>query len=381
MNEKLLHLKAFLLGGILLTLMFAGCVEEGKKIGKIEDVITTEVHLNQPSVLPDWKDGKYHDYHGTIQMLNDFNDKYPKLVDVFSIGKSVLGKDILCIKITNEDNNESKLSGLIDGCIHGNEWESSEACLYLSEYLLINFGNNETINNILNRTEIYIVPLVNPDGRQKDQRWNENGVDLNRNFDIHFGRLRGRSLRMGRLLGQKIPFVYIPNIVLLTNSGKQAFSEPETQAIHNLMMSLKYRGFSFYMNCHTAQHKIISPWIVFKPPFKITPQERNVLDYVERWVDTNTEYESTRVENKHKVFYTSGTAMDWCYKEFHIPSFIFKMLSKDYEPFMGKGRHDNLVHWMKTTLPVFMYLLVNIENLHQWKIPDVQPPLLQDDFQ
>ena len=42
---------------------------------------------------------------------------------------------------------------------------------------------------------------------------------------------------------------------------------------------------------------------------------------------------------------------------------------------MGQAKHDSLVHWMKTTLPVFMYLLVNIDNLHNWKTPDMQPPL------
>ena len=41
----------------------------------------------------------------------------------------------------------------------------------------------------------------------------------------------------------------------------------------------------------------------------------------------------------------------------------------------GGGKHDHLVHWMKTTLPVFMYLLVNIDNLREWKTPDIQPSL------
>jgi hypothetical protein len=54
------------------------------------------------------------------------------------------------------------------------------------------------------------------------------------------------------------------------------------------------------------------------------------------------------------------------------------MLSHDYEPWMGAGRHNHLVHWMNTTLPFFMYLLVNIENLHNWETPNIQP-LLPDD--
>ena len=52
-----------------------------------------------------------------------------------------------------------------------------------------------------------------------------------------------------------------------------------------------------------------------------------------------------------------------------------EILSEDYEMWMGQGKHDSLVHWMKTTLPVFMYLLVNIENLHNWETPDIQPSL------
>ncbi|GAG87506.1 unnamed protein product, partial [marine sediment metagenome] len=108
-------------------------------------------------------------------------------VNVFSIGESVLGRDIWCIRITNEKNNQAKLSCLIDGCIHGSEWEAGEACLYLAEYLLINFDKNETITNILNSSEIYIVPLVNPDGRQIDYRFNDNGIDLLKFFiTIHF---------------------------------------------------------------------------------------------------------------------------------------------------------------------------------------------------
>lgn len=71
----------------------------------------------------------------------------------------------------------------------------------------------------------------------------------------------------------------------------------------------------------------------------------------------------------------SGEETDWCFKEFCIPSFTFEILSADYEPFEGGGKHDNLVHWMQTTLPVFMYLLVNIDNLRLWRTPDIQPLL------
>jgi len=378
MNRKLTYTKALIISTIFLSLIFTGCVEKNKKVKETEETLMTEIQFDQPSILPDWIDGDYHDYYETTQMVNNFNDNFPHLIDVFSIGESVLGRDIWCIRITNENKNQEKLSCLIDGCIHGHEWEAGEACLYLAEYLLINFDSNLTIKNILNSSEVYIIPLVNPDGRQNDEMWlgNDNSVDLNRNFDIFFGRLRGHNLRLGKLFGRiKIPFIRFPPNKPYNwwrNCGRYAFSEPESQALRDLMKSLNHHDFSFYVNCHTATHEVITPWIVFKPPFEMKQKEKEVFKYVLDWVEENTEYGAYR-DGPGDV---GGVAMDWCFQEFRIPSFVFEILSLDYECFItGEVRHDHLVHWMTTTLPFFMYLLVNIDNLYNWKTPDIQPPL------
>ena len=369
MNKKLSIMIILYLTIILSFVAFSGCIEKEPISEKIKNTLNNEIQLDQPSFLPDWIDGDYHNYYGTMHLLNNFNTKFSDLADVFTIGKSVLGRDIECIKLTNEKIKQKKLSCLIDGCIHGSEWEAGEACLYLSEYLLINFGKNETVTNILNTTEIYIVPLLNPDGRQKDERFNENGIDLNRNFDIDFGRLRGHSFPLGKIFGRKIPFLSFPRLNLwFTNSGRRPFSEPETRAIRDLMLEIDNYDFSFYITCHTAVHNIISPWGAFKPPFEMTSQEKYIHNYVKDWVAENTEYEKTILGYK-----ASGTSTDWCFKEFRIPSFTFEILSKDYEPGNWGGKHDNLVHWMKTTLPFFLYLLVNIQNLNNWETPDIQP--------
>ena len=369
--KGLLGLKVIFLLVVLLAVNLAGCVQEKNHLqGYVE--VSPQVKLDEPSVLPNWKDDGYHDYYSTVQKLRGFNRMFPNLVDLFSIGKSVSGRDIWCMRLTNEGNKSVKLSCLIDGCIHGCEWEAGEAPLYLAEYLLINFGKNATVSSILNTTEVYIVPLVNPDGRENDERWNANGIDLNRNFDVDFGRLRGHVLPLGKIFGRiKIPVVSVPLLGLwFTNCGRYPFSEPETQAMRGLMENLASHNFSFYVNCHTAMHMVITPWNAFKPPFEIPSNEENVFNYVKKWVVENTEY-----EDKPMSYHASGTAIDWCFKEFHVPSFTFEILSKDYEPGSGHGKHDHLVHWMKTTLPFFLYLLVNIDNLHDWQVPDRQPPL------
>jgi len=380
MDKKLSQIIALFLCCILLIVTFSGCIEEKQKSEESKGTLLPEVKLDQPSVLPDWKDGEYHDYYGTIDVLNEFQIKYPNLVNVFSIGESVLGKNIWCIRITNEKNNKVKSSCLIDGCIHGQEWEGGEACLYLAEYLLINFDANKTITHILNSSEVYLIPLVNPDGRQDDNLYNDNGINLNRNFDIDFGRIIGGVIPLGKLFGRiKIPYIdtsrlhkWLPSIPdRLENCGRHPFSEPETQAMRDFIRELENNDFSFYVNCHTAWHSFGGPWDAFKPPFEIPKQEQYIFDYVTEWVVKNTEYE----KYKNLLSYTSGEACDWVFKEFRIPSFGFEILSQDYDSYTGGGKHDHLVHWMETTLPVFMYLLVNIDNLRLWRTPDIQPPL------
>jgi len=382
-NNRKTIIIVFLLTLILIFTVLTGCIDVVRK-KECKVTVDTQVEVDKASVLPDWKDGEYHEYFETTDLLYDLQIKYPDLVYVFSIGKSVLGREIWCIRITNEDNNQEKLSCLIDGCIHGCEWEAGEACLYLAEYLLINFDYNESVTKILNSTEVYIVPLLNPDGRQVDDRFNNNGIDLNRNFDVDFGRIRGGALRIGTILGKRV-FTYrtfprlhkwFPSFPLyLLNSGRRAFSEPESQAIRDLMYEINNNRFSFYVNCHTAVHNFATPWTSFKPPFEIPKKEENIYVFAREWVAENTEYENARMSFEGEEYYSSGTSMDWCYKEFRIPSFTFEILSQDYEPGASGGKHDSLTHWMKTTLPVFMYLLVNIENLHNWQTPDIEPLL------
>jgi Zinc carboxypeptidase len=383
MDKKVSYFVTFFICCILLTILFTGCINENQKPAVSTVIVIPEVKVNQPSILPNWTDGEYHDYHGTMKMLNGFNEKYPGLVKVFSIGKSVLGKDIWCIRITNEKSKDEKSSCLIDGCIHGEEWEAGEACLYLAEYLLINFDGNKTIAHILNSSEVYIVPLVNPDSRQDDSRYNDNGINLDRNFDIDFGRIRGSVFPLGKLFGRiKIPYIdtsrlhkWFPSFPdRLENCGRHPFSEPETQAMKNLMNELENNDFSFYLNIHTALHCIGFPWDAFEPPFEIPKHEQYIFDYVGEWVAENTEYEEYKKEI-NLIYKMSGGAADWCFKEFRIPTFWIEILSPNYDAIFGEKKHDHLVHWMQTTLPVFMYLLVNIDNLRQWKTPDIQPPL------
>jgi hypothetical protein len=373
-NKKII-VKFFVMLIVLLLLPLTGCLEQSEE-KSFDELDLSKVQFDKEVILPDWQDEEYHDYQATTEKLKDLNKDYPFLVNVFSIGKSVLDRDIWCIRITNEKNTKQKYSCVIDGCIHGNEWEAGELCLYLADYLLVNFGENKTITEMLNNSEVYIIPLLNPDGRENDERYNENGIDLNRNFDVHFGRWKGKSFRLGKIFGFiKIPMINLPRKGIYTNCGRKAFSEPETAALRDFMKSLESNKLSFYVNCHTAVHAVVSLInIDYKPEFIVSENEKKVLNTALSWIDENTEYDTCYVDNYS--FAGAGIAHHWVFKEFRVPSFCFELLSKDYEPgYKGGGPHDNLVHWMKVSLPVLMYFLANIKDLNEWKIPDSNPYL------
>ena len=84
--------RCFLLESLLLILIliiasFTGCVEEQQKEEIAEEEPLEETPVDQVSMLPNWRDGVYHDYQETERKLRYYNDKFPNLVEFFSIGK------------------------------------------------------------------------------------------------------------------------------------------------------------------------------------------------------------------------------------------------------------------------------------------------------
>ncbi len=133
----------------------------------------------------------YPTYEAYVAMMQQFEIDYPDICDVFSIGNSVDGRDLLVAKISdnvNSDENEPEF--FYTSTMHGDETAGYIFMLRLIDSLLTSYGSAPRITNLVNNIEIYINPLANPDGTYQDDnssvvgasRYNANGVDLNRNF-------------------------------------------------------------------------------------------------------------------------------------------------------------------------------------------------------
>ena len=159
------------------------------------------------------------DFHTYTQMtaeLQSIASTYPAITRLHSLGLSVQGRTIWGLKITdNPDIEENEAEVRICGLHHGNEYMSAELPLLLAYHLVQNYSSDPAITELVNNREIWIIPMVNPDGREAGSRYNAHGVDLNRNYG------------------------YMPQ-------SATPYSEPETQAMrtnaleNNFVLSLSF---------------------------------------------------------------------------------------------------------------------------------------------
>ncbi|RLD38660.1 MAG: hypothetical protein DRI74_03230 [Bacteroidetes bacterium] len=134
---------------------------------------------------------KYLSYNDYVDMMYQFATDYPDICQVFSLGQSVDGRELLIAKISdNISLSEAEPQFLYTGQMHGDEVATSIILLRLIDYLLTNYGANDQINRLIDEVEIWINPLANPDGTYTNDnstvsgatRFNANAIDINRNF-------------------------------------------------------------------------------------------------------------------------------------------------------------------------------------------------------
>jgi len=93
---------------------------------------------------------------------------FPKFLKLESIGKSARGRDLWLMTINNPATGPEmgKAAMYIEANIHGNEIQGGEVCLYTIWYLMENYGRIDDVTRLVDERVFYIVPTVNPDGRQ-----------------------------------------------------------------------------------------------------------------------------------------------------------------------------------------------------------------------
>ncbi|HOP04701.1 MAG TPA: M14 family zinc carboxypeptidase, partial [Tenuifilaceae bacterium] len=108
---------------------------------------------------------RYPTYETYREMMKKFEQDYPAICKLDSIGTSIEGRKIYVIKIS--DNvliDEAEPEFFYTSTMHGDEATGYVLMLRLIDYFLSNYGSDTRVDNMVNNLAIYINPNANPDG-------------------------------------------------------------------------------------------------------------------------------------------------------------------------------------------------------------------------
>lgn len=274
------------------------------------------------------KDSRYHSYAEMVDALDQAVADHPDIVTKFSIGESYQGRQIWAAKISdNVADDEREPEVLFDSLHHARERLTVEQSLAVLRWLTDGYGTDDSITNLVNTREVFIVFMVNPDGGEFDltgdpyRAWRKNrqpnsgttavGTDLNRNYGYRWGCCGGSS-------GNKSASTY---------RGTRAFSAPETQAMRDFIDSRVVDGrqqIKTAITFHTAGEEILWPYGYTRTdvPSDMTRDDQAALAAMGRKMAATNGYEP---KQSSSLYVTDGDEIDWAYGKHRIFMYTFEL--------------------------------------------------------
>jgi hypothetical protein len=235
--------------------------------------------------------------------LKAISQEYKEIVTYHKLAKTHLNNDMLGINITKK-NNKHKLNVLFNCAHHSDELISTEHCYDIIYHILKNQNEYE---KILNHINIWIVPIVNPDGsyffwnksikmgrkngriyEEKDENNPNRGVDLNRNYSFKWNSGHATASSAYRYH----PFY----------RGEKPFSEPESMAMSILA---EQNRFLFSISFHSSASRILYPYTIENIK-NMSP------DYPKHFSERLAKISKTYIAKKN-IYPVDGTDQDYYY--------------------------------------------------------------------
>jgi carboxypeptidase D len=123
--------------------------------------------IREVGLHDDFLDERYYNTTEIEHLLYAIEKQHPTLARVHEIGQSSMGRNILAIEITTNVGHSRRILKPMFKYIanmHGDETVGLQLLLYLAQYLTLNYGRDDRISRIVDSTDIYLMPTLNPDG-------------------------------------------------------------------------------------------------------------------------------------------------------------------------------------------------------------------------
>ena len=273
----------------------------------------TVPNYNIPSHFTHGSMGGYLTLTEMLAQLDQMRALYPTLISAkqpISTYTTVGGRSLYWVRLSSTpDVNSGNPEALYLALTHAREPMGMQQLIFFMWYLLENYNTNTEIQYLLQNTQLYFIPCVNPDGYaynestdpggggmwRKNRRNNgsgEYGVDLNRNYGFQWGIDNVGSS---------------PDPADDTYRGPSAFSEPETQAVkwfceqHDIQVCIDNHCYGGYM---------LYPWGYQD---QLTPDSSTFRTYANYLTEENG-YPQGNVFDL-LGYMANGGSMDWYYGE------------------------------------------------------------------
>ena len=269
---------------------------------------------------------QYHSAASLEEELRQLAEAKPDIAQLIEIGRSIEGRPILALRIGDRRGGVPKV--LFMGCHHAREWIAVEVPFLLAKEL-VERADEAPIAGWLTSGEVWVAPMVNPDGhehsRAQERLWRKNrrrnddgsfGVDPNRNYGYMWGILDVPTSS------------HVPSDE--TYVGPRAFSEPETQAVRDLVGCERFAGVITY---HSYSQLILYPWGYTEKPIPDV-QHREQMVGMAQEMQTLIQGVHGKIyvpQQSSELYPTAGDTTDWTYGTYGIPSFTVELRPRTFQ--------------------------------------------------
>ncbi|MGD2247160.1 MAG: M14 family zinc carboxypeptidase [Candidatus Methanofastidiosia archaeon] len=251
---------------------------------------------------------EYYTYPEVVNELPQIETDHPSIAKTFSIGTSYEGRDIPGIKISdNVATNESEAEVFICAMHHAREAATVNVAMHIINYLTDNYGSDPDVTTYVDTREIYIVPIVNPDGKVYDdgggsygsgRNWRKNrqpcdggiGTDPNRNYGYQWG----GSGSSGYCTSD-------------TFRGYDPFDAPCTAAVRDFVNA--HPDINLLVTYHSYGDLVLWPWGYTYDPIA-DENDRKVHEILGQGYASYTGYTPQQASD---LYIADGTTDDWGY--------------------------------------------------------------------
>lgn len=257
---------------------------------------------------------EYRDYETVDAHLDTLVARRPDLARVETLGTSVMGRRIRALRISAAGAEAPAI--VVNGGQHAREWISVMVSTCVADRLVTDYDADPRVHAVLDRHAVWVAPVINPDGYvfswESDRYWRKNrrgsyGVDLNRNWSVGFGGRGSSSNRRSQIF-----------------RGPHAFSEPETQALRDLLMREPSVA---HIDFHSFGQLILYPWSHTK---KVAPDRDKLAALGDAMASAiyDVHRQPYRLMPAQDLYMAGGTALDWSYGERGAMGFTIELRPK-----------------------------------------------------